>query len=55
LLATYRSDEFGETRRRGPRSASCAAPSPFHRSHGIEVERLMTDNGSAYRWAYVAI
>jgi transposase InsO family protein len=27
----------------------------FHRSHGVEVERVMTDNGSAYRSAVDAL
>ena len=36
------------TRRPRRRSASCAGPSPSTPAHGIAVERLMTDNGSAY-------
>ena len=32
-----------------PRSASSAARCAFFASHGIRVERVMTDNGSAYR------
>ena len=37
------------TRRRPARSASCAAPSPSSAGYGISVERVLTDNGSAYR------
>ena len=37
------------TRRPPPPSASCAARVAFYARHGIHVERVMTDNGSAYR------
>ena len=37
------------TRRRRPRSASCAARSRFYRRHGIAVERVITVNSSSYR------
>ena len=36
-------------RRPPPRSASCDAPLAFYATHGITVQQLLTDNGSAYR------
>ena len=43
------------TRRPPPRSRSCAARVAFYARHGITVERLITDNGSAYRSTVHAI
>ena len=43
------------TRRRRPRSASFAEPSDIFAGYGINVERVLTDNGSAYRSAIHAI
>ena len=43
------------TRRRSPRSGSCAAPSQHFASYGITTERLITDNGIAYRSTVHAI
>ena len=43
------------TRRPPPRSRSCAARSRSIDRHGINVERLLTDNGSAYRSTVHAI
>ena len=39
---------YSSTRKPPPRSASCNERSPSTASHGITVERVLTDNGSAY-------
>jgi transposase InsO family protein len=37
------------TRRPPPRSPFFVAPLPFYARYGVTIERLLTDNGSAYR------
>jgi transposase InsO family protein len=39
---------FSRTRRRVPRSRSCAAQEPSTVVTGFEIEQLITDNGGAY-------
>jgi transposase InsO family protein len=47
--------KFSQTRRRPPPSDSCAARANTSSSYGITIERLITDNGSAYRSTVHAI